>query len=76
MAHSDEHEPPGLISELVASITAMVDEKDLKTRLESHSGFSPGAAPTLVQARAKKAHRDAGTQAVWGYIVKILYLAA
>ena len=35
-----------------------------------------GRSPILVPARAKKPHRDAGTQAVWGYIVKILYLAA
>ena len=78
MAYSDEHEPPELISELVASITAMVDE--IVVGFEDAIGeplwLQSGRSPILVPARAKKPHRDAGTQAVSGYIVKILYLAA
>ena len=78
LAQSDGHDAPGLIDELVPSVTAMVDE--IVVGFEDAIGeplwLQSGRSPILVPARAKKPHRDAGTQAVSGYIVKILYLAA
>ena len=49
MAYSDEHEPPELISELVASITAMVDE--IVVGFEDAIGDA-----TLASVRAQRRH--------------------
>jgi hypothetical protein len=78
MAYSDEHEPPELISELVASITAMVDE--IVVGFEDAIG-EPLWLQSGRSADTRSGKSQKGAQRCWhsgrvGYIVKILYLAA